>query len=796
MHSSVLELDMTVSSAGIDKKTLANSVGLIIDRTVGKGIVLGNVWVIDKGKVATCAHLVHQYQSFLPALKIYFPSTGAEYGVESAIFHPKFDVKAANKLAQVALTEPMPSLPLQQFNACVLRLSPALATLTDDMTWKINKGLSLPLPPREQGLGGNLGEIDLYVVVQTITNARKEGILTICDDRNHPVARIFSQNGRLLYAQYENLINEMAIYQIVSQDLKGNFFFWAANRPNWEVGKAIARPAEMLLIESHRRADEMKKLTAQVGGPQSLYIRTRPEPNIEVLPAELKDYANFLFPLLDGATPIGQLWQLANIDDCAIYYTLAELLKTKQVALKVDDEKVNYQTVGGMTALQTAVDATLTPQDKVFNIYCDVVSGRPMLRMGNLLGALREDDPWHLVHNMRLVPASAGSPILKEGRVIGMHCGNLPPEEQMNYPQGSLQAMLWVDSIIECLKSGGEGALVQKLTLIDGPTTGSFSAAKPKNTKDGGGAGCREVARIDCPRCGRSSLDAARFCKSCGQRLLKEIEPKPQGRTRYAGPDHRPVYNLIACVLLVAAIGAAAAFYVMNLPAPILIPDAEVVVSKPEVIVPDETTTTTTTTGTGEAKPSADPWVNLRVFQKLHPPELKDPLEFRWVEQPSSKIFVEKDLIYLDFEAKKPSFMYLFYKGSSDPNGPASLIYPVDTVKKLNPGERFTIPADVHEEIDDKRATFTGLSITGSPGEDRFVCLASPTEFKQATDQKLTNQVYQQAIKFLESDKNGKGVEVPAKLFSNSDAEAKDGSASGLDGTIYIGKWSIQHRKQ
>src|SRR5690606_11440838 len=201
--------------------------------------------------------------------------------------------------------------------------------------------LSVPAPPREQGLGGNLGEIDLAMVLQTITNARKEGIITICDDRNFPIARIFCQDDLVMYAQYRNLTNEMSLYQIFNKDLRGNFFFWGAPKPNWNVTHSITRPADMVLIESHRRLDELKNLMMTVGPREALFVRKQEQPNLEVLPGEVKDYANLLWSLLDGGTPIGQLWQVANIDDFAIYTTVSELIKTGQVQRFQVDARVS-----------------------------------------------------------------------------------------------------------------------------------------------------------------------------------------------------------------------------------------------------------------------------------------------------------------------------------------------------------------------------------------------------------------------------------------------------------------------
>ncbi|MFN8550669.1 MAG: hypothetical protein U0103_04195 [Candidatus Obscuribacterales bacterium] len=59
------------------------------------------------------------------------------------------------------------------------------------------------------------------------------------------------------------LNNELAVYQMVQSHLKGNFFFQVKSEPDWPVERPIARPPEMLLLEAHRRMDEMERLSAR-----------------------------------------------------------------------------------------------------------------------------------------------------------------------------------------------------------------------------------------------------------------------------------------------------------------------------------------------------------------------------------------------------------------------------------------------------------------------------------------------------------------------------------------------------
>ncbi|HMP53681.1 MAG TPA: hypothetical protein PKD05_19185, partial [Candidatus Melainabacteria bacterium] len=110
----------------LNVNTLARSIGCLVDRTMTDGNYLGNAWLIDEDKVATCAHLVSRYSNYLDALLVRFPGstpgTKRDYGVESALFHPAFDQTVANQLQQVSLTEPMPAVPLQKHNAVGLKL--------------------------------------------------------------------------------------------------------------------------------------------------------------------------------------------------------------------------------------------------------------------------------------------------------------------------------------------------------------------------------------------------------------------------------------------------------------------------------------------------------------------------------------------------------------------------------------------------------------------------------------------------------------------------------------------------
>ncbi|MEZ4487124.1 MAG: DUF4388 domain-containing protein [Cyanobacteriota/Melainabacteria group bacterium] len=816
----------------LNVNTMARSIGCLVDRTMTDANYLGNVWLIDEDKVATCAHLVSRYSNYLDALIVRFPGsapgTSRDFGVESALFHPSFDQAAANQLQQVSLTEPMPAVPLQKHNAVVLKLKKKIPELSDTISFRVNKNLSLPIPPREQGLGGNLREIELFVVIQSITNARKEGIITICDERNYPVARIFCKDGRLVYAQYRNLVNEMAIYQIVNRELDGNFFFWAADKPNWEVTTAIAKPAEMVLIEASRRFDELKTMVPHLGGPETLYEKTIAEPNVEILPGPVKDYCRRLWDLLDGGTPLGQLWQVSNLDDYSIYVTIAELKRTQQIGIKV--RQTLEESADGEPAkpLQLAVNAPLAPYDQITSIHIDSHSGRALSREGSLLGAMRQEDKFHLLHNVRLVPEATGSPLFKEDRVIGMHCGPLPPNFQTPGSDSNLQGMLWVDCIVECLRAGGDAPLAARLTLTDMPlrrtaepeaeavaqaeaeadtaksdagsqaapdagmaagATGVALSADPAPVavsfaSDGHSAGGKEPgdstdasgsaqaarsSRIDCPKCGRTSQEGSRYCKSCGEELHEKTEAVRQKRRKSATPIF-----LVLAVLLLAGLGGLG-YFVANLPKP-------KVVSGDTMVIPDK------------------PWVKLHIYKKTRSDNTGDSATHCWKLQDEGTIYKEKDLIHLKLDVLKKAYVYLIYFGSDQP----ALIYPGLEVnnKVLDAGTSFTFPDKVSEYVEGNMQNLIGLEMQNSPGVETFVVLASPRKLQLSSNPAAVQDAYRRAVDDIEGSHSDTGVEDSLANFckglvgndSLKDIDA-DGKA-GAEKSIFIDRYLIKHVKQ
>lgn len=760
-----------------DIKLLAGSVGLIVDCCGKQDEVLGTAWLIDVDKVATCAHLIVRYDDCRDALKVVFPAAGQERGVARVMFHPRFNLRSSARMSRNTVSDAMPSMMVQKFNAAVLALKDPVP-LSNDEKAKLNRKLSLPAPSHEHGLGGSLAEIDLSLVLQTITNGHKDGTLIISDDRNRPEARIFCQGGRILYATYKNLSNEPAIYQMFSGKISGNFFFHSTQKPDWPTTKAIARTTDSLLIESLRRADELNKLSIVLGGREVLFRHSVPASNLSDLTPEAQEPARILWPYIDGATPISQLSALAGLDDYSVYRCMLELLKTHQIE-NTPESGAGFTAQGGageslkMQPLNLAPKAPLSPWDEISNLTVDARSGRPQVKKGCLLGLIRPQDPYHLAHNLLLLKEATGSPLFKNGLVIGMHCGGLPNDPEVDQPSGKVQQMLWVEAIPDCLRQAGESELAGRITstsialdepglnpldrLIESEPTGQ-EQPKPAAQPEPRPAGCRELARIACPKCGATSLFSARFCKLCGYKLMQDPEADKWQTARNASIAIAAALTI--CVMVVLA------YRFLTQCRPLIVGSSAGTIRC--VTIPEK------------------PWLKIGVLGM----SLKDKHPKTFVLDTSEAVTRNTGLV-LDLHAQDPCFVYLLALGSSSQS--ASLIYPAASV------EDEKLPADKHVYYPEAKTDEHGqqkthpLQFEGPPGTETYIAIATRSRSQLAGHPDQAAAVFKTASQILAESGKPDGVEVDGDYFGENVFPRT--TTLGQSDPVFITQISLRHKE-
>jgi Domain of unknown function (DUF4384)/Domain of unknown function (DUF4388) len=444
--------------------SFCRSIGLIYDRTAPGAPPIGSTFLVADKKVASLASITLPYATTPQALRVMFPSTEIELGVSAVHLHPKFDRSLTQETALHGTLGNGPEAALQKFNCSILDLVDKLQELTTAQTEQVSQALRYPLSLTDENFRGSLTEIELPLVIQTLNNAKREGILYICDDMYRPIAQIFCQGGKVLAAKYRSLMNELAIYQIVEKRLTGRFAFRACKPPIWMPAQTINRSTDMLLIEAMRRQDENINFKKKLGSAEYLFVRAYKQLYMENIAVDFRQAVELIWRVLDGTVPAEDLWNLVPLDDYTILAALNEMYASNQcmrVPLagtmqfnipKMPDESYApafFQSV----PLPLGIQLPLNAFDTMSSIAIDPNTSKPRVKVGALLGAIDPYDATHLLHDIPLLPWASGSPLIKDDLVIGMHCGVVPNSSTADNSFGVLQQMLWCDSIEQILKA-------------------------------------------------------------------------------------------------------------------------------------------------------------------------------------------------------------------------------------------------------------------------------------------------------------------------------------------------------
>jgi len=766
----------------------ANSLGLIFDQGDASGEPLGSAWLVDPNTVVCCAHTIVLYKAHLAALKVRFPISGKEFAIRSATFHPKLDMPHLQATARRALVEPAIALALEKNNVAVLKIAQGVQPINPEENKELNNIFRAGNKDHESGLGGSLMEIELALVLQTITNARKEGTVTITDSRGRCSGRMFCKQGRVSHAYYRNLVNEYAVNQIIEHKTTGGFFFTSEEEPDWTSVAEINRPTDSLLIEAHRRLDELDKLGGIVGGQSSLFERLTPDPRLDALPADCREFAKLIWPLLDGGTPLGFMWELCGVDDYTVYMTLQELIKTRQISYF----EAPFIKAAPPIPITLGTEKALSVGDEISALWVDDPSMAPLVRTGKILGSLTEFDPAHVIHTIGLPASASGAPIVKDDVVIGMHCGALPPDSGVG-PTAGFHQMIWVESIVECLNAAGEKELVKKLTMsgeddttvpnLKGVADKDKSPPKPKN------AGVREVARIQCPKCGRSTLEVTNFCKGCGGRLLKDQTPgakkkkKPLPAPAQAQPvaagGGAPSLTMAFVMAILGLVGGLGALAVM--PQPHVVRTCTVTIPNVRSITPQL--------------------------------EKYDLNNGTWGEASPDQVFRGGEVLCLDVTVNKPAYLYCFYRGTS---GTIDLLYPFKMSQKEKELARAAGKSDKdpdehvqgmyqkvsiggHTPIEDKKAPgFQGFQVDEKVGSEKIIFVSCKAQLSFLDKPEEYTKFVNAVLEMLERNHSPSGLQTTVAdlgkdYFSKDSANMGNGGSDYTEEPVYLALMQIDH---
>jgi hypothetical protein len=406
------------------------------------------------------ANTLSPYRGRLEALKIVFPSTGKEFGLGHASFHPLFNRRFTPQPLNRTIVK-SPELSLPKHDCAIITLDKHLKLLSPEERKELNDSFLRFGPKASKGLNGSLDDIELSVLIQTIGSTKKHGHLIIYDLRGRAIAKLFFYEGKIFHAQFRHLRDKAAVYQLLTSKIDGFFELLPTTiDPAWAALRPIIESPDRFILNAFRRLEGLESLRESVGGENFYITRARDALDRSALPSEIADRALSIWRVLDGLTPSGRIWELVRFDEYEIFTILNLLKQTGQILpssikkpLVVSSALESWKHVRRLDPLPLNPGHELALGDTVTVATVDSGNRIATPKHGVTVGRVNDIDPSHVIHSAPVLPEGQGCPIIKNGVVVGIHCGISPASSTIERVLGLLHFMLSTDSILYCLDS-------------------------------------------------------------------------------------------------------------------------------------------------------------------------------------------------------------------------------------------------------------------------------------------------------------------------------------------------------
>jgi hypothetical protein len=402
-----------------------SAIGVFYDRSTAKTRPVACGFSTGDKLVVAAATSLMPYVNAPRMLRVQFPYANRSLCVEDITFHSQFDRAKVERLMQQGLLLSSPKISAQDYNCCVVRLTDKTPALYETDLTDVQTAWHFPLDQESNDLQGSLKDLELPLVIQTLINARKQGVLYLFDDQSRPVAQIFCSEGKVLSARFGILHGAPALYQILEKRIVTTFEFYPTARGEYWPKSLTEGSTDMLLIEGMRRLDEIERLKESYQISDFTYVAKQVgQCDLQAISKELQTVAANLWDVLDGCTPVGELWWIAHTDDFWTYRTVCELLASKQIVV-VEESNLSVKLPDASQKLPIGsleISNSQRPPKTgslIESFSLDTKSG--FIRMRS--GAIVDDSPTIYYHDIKLAPAAIGTPLIANGKVIGMHLG-------------------------------------------------------------------------------------------------------------------------------------------------------------------------------------------------------------------------------------------------------------------------------------------------------------------------------------------------------------------------------------
>ncbi|MDZ4832218.1 MAG: hypothetical protein SGJ27_00300 [Candidatus Melainabacteria bacterium] len=516
----------------------SNAIGVVLDTTVDTPKVLGQAFLVSKTRMVTNASSVFHYLEAPWALAVKFPFPDVTVQIKAVNLHNDFDKVQARALYLAQTGVPVENSHHVQMNdIAVLIMDPQPPDVPQDRIAELNRALSLPFSGEGVEASGNLRGTEFVQIINTALEAGREGLLTLFDSRNIPIAHISVARGGILKVFYQQVMSsEMAFCELVYRQPASGFAFKPGLDINWGDVPDVQTPPDRLIWEAQRRSTEIPKLLQQLGGTEARYQQVVQNFDPEAASEEIRWMVGPLWLSLDAFTSLDKLPRRVGVDTYTILIAIRELVN-RGVASQINRISP-FPCTGQMgQPLISHTDFEVHPWDPLQAFFLDPISGRPTWMEGNFFGVANSLQPKNMLHTIAVPPEARGALILKDYKLIGLHIGSQELKPGQPAPPVKCYQFMWMGALLDLstrkVRSPGEGG-------DEEGGVGTLRSSLDALSDEAATEVDKNQVKIQCPTCFAVNADYG-LCTTCGATIEAPPE-EPEPSNKFMGS--KPVLEL------------------------------------------------------------------------------------------------------------------------------------------------------------------------------------------------------------------------------------------------------------
>ncbi len=499
------------------EQDMANAIGFVYDRTVSPQKFLAQGFLISKSRFVTTAGNVFHYPDAPWALSIYFPHADITMGVKTLSLHNDFDKVQARSQYLQQTGYPGEMLPVLPNDMALLVVDSTLPELQAEKVAELTRAMSIPFKKDGVESSGNIHGQEFLQVINTLLEQRRSGLLTLIDTHNIPIARLLLAEGTipLVYYRQPELLPAYAFFELVIKQPAHGFTFEPEGQFPWPDAVPISAPADRLVWEGMRRANELNSVYAQLGGKDARYQRVVQSYDPASSSEEIRWMVGRLWEAMDGFLTLENLAERVGSDSYTVLVAVRELVN-RGVCSQIN-RKTPFHCNGTVgPPLTSHTDFEVNNWDNLQCFYLDPLSGKPIWLQGNYFGSASAAQPKNMLHTIVVPPEITGALVCKDYKLIGLHSGPQSVKAGQAAPPVKCYQFMWMGALLDMSSKklrtsteaeDAEGGLGNLRSKLDAEVV---AAATP------------DIDRIVCPVC-FSSNAAYGACSSLS--LIHISEP-------------------------------------------------------------------------------------------------------------------------------------------------------------------------------------------------------------------------------------------------------------------------------